>query len=464
MSNEISRMTFRERYSAMLTHLRSQIMAGEWVPGEFIPPERVLIDRYQLSKPSVRKVLATLADEGLIQTLKGKGSIVREVDNQCTVLQLFWLMPSVEYPVIAEIVERFNKVHKHVKVEITQVSRSMISNSTTAEGVFLGKVKPDLIGVGDNYFLYMRSMGLHKFLQPIRHVLPGDIYGKISSAYKDQDELYAAPITFSPVVLAYNKSLFDKQGVAAPDSSWDWGDLLAAATALTERTGHSTERFGFGFATGMNRWPLFVLQNGGVFGQPENGEPDLRTIEALQFTVDLMYKHQVSPIYSTGLAAIGDEMFSREKVAMVLTSYMFTERFKDVDFQWDIAMFPGRNKDAAYGLASAIGVSSSCAFPEAAYTFIDYVLSDSMQAFIKLNSCSIPARSTIASSRKCQYNPVFGQTYYLFEQLIPHLKLLYDLGMNYDELSSLDKELALMWAHVEPVENVFSKLQAICSP
>ncbi len=443
----------------MLTHLRSQIISGEWVPGEYIPPERVLIDRYQLSKPSVRKVLATLADEGLIHTLKGKGSVVREVENQCTVLQLFWLMPSVEYPVISEVVERFNKVHKHVKVEITQVSRSVI-NSTSADGLFVGRVKPDLIGIGDNYFLYMQSLGLQSFLQPIRHALPGDIYGKLASAYKAGEEWYAAPITFSPVVLAYNKSLFRRKGLAEPNSSWNWDELLEAAKSLTERTDQSTDRFGFGFATGLNRWPLFVLQNGGSFGREEHGKPDTRTTEALQFTVDLMYKHQVSPIYSTGLAALGDEMFLREKVAMVLTSYMFTERFKDVDFDWEIAKFPGVSKEAAYGLASGIGISSSCTVPEAAYTFIDYVLSDSMQAFIKLNSCSIPARSTIAASRKNDHSPVLGSAYYLFEELTPHMKLLSDLGMSYEELAALDQELALMWAHVEPVENVYAKLQA----
>src|SRR5690606_5543859 len=113
----------------------------------------------------------------------------------CTVIQLFWFMPSYEFSVISEIVERFNKVNKNIKVEITQISRNAIESST--EGLLMGKVKPDLIGLGNNYFLYMVDQGLDKFLRPINRLLTDDLFESPTRSFTYENQLYAAPITFS---------------------------------------------------------------------------------------------------------------------------------------------------------------------------------------------------------------------------------------------------------------------------
>ncbi|MDF2669396.1 MAG: transporter substrate-binding protein [Paenibacillus sp.] len=461
LSFELDRTTFRERYAHMLASLRSQILSGELVPGDYIPPERVLIEQFQLSKPSVRKVLSTLVEEGLIHTVQGKGSIVNDFEDKCTVIQLFWFMPSYEFSVISEIVERFNKVNKQIKVEITQISRNAISTAT--EGLLLGKVRPDLIGLGNNYFLYMIDKGLDKFLRPIRHLLTEDLFENVTRSFTHGNQLYAAPITFSPVVLAYNKTLFHKKGLDLPNNSWTWNELLHASRELTEVVDDKIEQYGFGFTTGMNRWPLFVLQNGGTFLNPDN-KPSLDdelTMEALQFTIDLMYKHKVSPIYSSGIAAVGEELFLRQKVGMMLTSYMFMEQFKDLDFEWDYVMFPGQAQNVSFGLTSGIGIGPSCTSIEAANKFIQYALSDTMQAFIKKNASSIPARQSIASSRSYQTKKELGQSYYLFEQLVPHMKTLGDLGLSYEEFARIEKELGLLWANVESVEAVAEYIREV---
>ena len=46
-------------------------------PGEFILPENTLSEKYELSRVSVRRVLAQLVDDGLIEKIAGKGNRVR---------------------------------------------------------------------------------------------------------------------------------------------------------------------------------------------------------------------------------------------------------------------------------------------------------------------------------------------------------------------------------------------------
>ncbi|WP_329145405.1 GntR family transcriptional regulator [Streptomyces niveus] len=64
-------------YQQVAAEIRSGIAAGEYEPGAPLPSEAQLIDRYQVSRPTVRKAIAALRAEGLIEVIHGKGSYVR---------------------------------------------------------------------------------------------------------------------------------------------------------------------------------------------------------------------------------------------------------------------------------------------------------------------------------------------------------------------------------------------------
>ncbi len=46
--------------------LREKIVAGEWQPGEMIPSERELSERYGISRMTARQALKELTTEGLL--------------------------------------------------------------------------------------------------------------------------------------------------------------------------------------------------------------------------------------------------------------------------------------------------------------------------------------------------------------------------------------------------------------
>jgi GntR family transcriptional regulator len=63
-------------YHQLYQILRGDIVRGEWQPGDMIPPESELIERYQLSRTTVRQVLDMLSNEGLIYRQQGRGTFV----------------------------------------------------------------------------------------------------------------------------------------------------------------------------------------------------------------------------------------------------------------------------------------------------------------------------------------------------------------------------------------------------
>lgn len=56
--------------------IREKIAAGEWQPGDLIPSERELSERYSISRMTVRQALTELANDGLLHRDQGRGTFV----------------------------------------------------------------------------------------------------------------------------------------------------------------------------------------------------------------------------------------------------------------------------------------------------------------------------------------------------------------------------------------------------
>ena len=59
--------------------IRTSILAGEFTPGEKLPPERELAEMFGVSRPSVREALNTLAAAGLVESYQGGGTVVKSL-------------------------------------------------------------------------------------------------------------------------------------------------------------------------------------------------------------------------------------------------------------------------------------------------------------------------------------------------------------------------------------------------
>ena len=59
--------------------LRKEIESGKYKPGEYIPSERELVERYSLSRTTVRQGIAQLISEGWLYSVPGTGTFVSEV-------------------------------------------------------------------------------------------------------------------------------------------------------------------------------------------------------------------------------------------------------------------------------------------------------------------------------------------------------------------------------------------------
>jgi GntR family transcriptional regulator len=66
------------RYFQLKEIIRERIRSGEWKPGELIPSERELSEKYGISRMTARQAITELVNEGLFYREQGKGTFVSQ--------------------------------------------------------------------------------------------------------------------------------------------------------------------------------------------------------------------------------------------------------------------------------------------------------------------------------------------------------------------------------------------------
>jgi len=66
------------RYYQLKEIMRERVRSGEWKPGDLIPSERELGEKYGISRMTARQALTDLVNEGLFYREQGKGTFVSQ--------------------------------------------------------------------------------------------------------------------------------------------------------------------------------------------------------------------------------------------------------------------------------------------------------------------------------------------------------------------------------------------------
>lgn len=76
----INRESEQPVYVQLADILRRQILAGIYRPGERLPSENMLVETYQVSPMTARRAINLLAAQGVVSTVQGRGTFVKEVE------------------------------------------------------------------------------------------------------------------------------------------------------------------------------------------------------------------------------------------------------------------------------------------------------------------------------------------------------------------------------------------------
>ena len=236
----------------------------------------------------------------------------------------FWGGPE-EIEIEQKNLDEFMRLNPDIKVELGSIPESYEQKiltsvaANTAPDVFLldSVIIPAFINknVLLNLTPYIAPLGIDT----------EQFYQNVLNLAKRGNKLYAFPKDFTPMVIYYNKNLFDEAGLPYPQSGWSWEDYLRYAKLLTKDIDNDgkTDQFGATFSKWLYMWQPWVWANGGDVLNPDGNKAtgyfnSKNTEDAITFLLDLVTVHKVAPSPET-LSAMGGTgmMFYTGKVGMV---------------------------------------------------------------------------------------------------------------------------------------------------
>lgn len=185
---------------------------------------------------------------------------------------------------------------------------------------------PDVFMVGDGDVLKWAEAGYIMDMTTLIEATPGFMDQFAEGSQKQgnvRGHQFALTKDYSNLAVYYNRALFDEAGVPYPEPGWTWDDFLDAAKRLTKVEGGKTVQYGVllsgSWIRAIEPW---VYQAGGDFFSPDGQKASgylnsPETVKAIQFYMDLYFKHKVAPTPAEESANGGaSAMFANEMVAM----------------------------------------------------------------------------------------------------------------------------------------------------
>jgi multiple sugar transport system substrate-binding protein len=164
----------------------------------------------------------------------------------------------------------------------------------------------------------------------------GDFDPLVLDIFRRDGRVLAFPKGFTPMLIAYNKDVFDRAGVPYPRFDWTWEEFRATARALTRDTDGDggTDVWGFWLDRRVFMWVPQLWGLGGdvlcADGRRASGCLDApATVRAFTDLTDLATRDSVTPRFFGLRRSLGDQLrnFYSGRVAMVTAGHFWLPSF-----------------------------------------------------------------------------------------------------------------------------------------
>ena len=313
----------------------------------------------------------------------------------------------------------YQAAHPGAAVQLIEASDAddLITRLSTS---ISGGAPPDVFLM--NYRSYGQFAGkdaiepLDERIESSRAIKVADFYRAPMDAFRWGGQQLCMPQNASSLALYYNRSLFQKYGVAEPRPGWTWRDLVTTATALTRDANGAVIRgteaegtrrvavYGLGVEPQIIRVAPFVWSNGGQFlDDPQRptrftfDTPAAR--EVLKNFLDLRIAYGVVPTDDEVKAEDDEARFANGRLAMLLQSRRVTPTFRTITaFEWDVAPLPAYAQPVSILHSDAYCIPRGSDNKDGAWGFVEFAMGAEGQKIIAGTGRTVPSNIEVSRS------------------------------------------------------------------
>jgi len=419
-----------------------------------LPTYQELMKEYSVSLATVKQAVEYLKNRGMLTTVKGGGIYVGSSKKIKLRIKLD-SVHSLEVPVINDLIKRYEAHNRNVEVEFCDDPEQC-----------------DLCFAEESMIHYNCSRaGFHDLGTLIEKDLKGSgrLHEKLSGYFLFKGHMIAVPLVVMPVVLYYNKKLFKKESIAYPTEEWRWTDFLETAQKLTKDKDGIIRQYGFLKVISNNRWPLFVITNGGrIYDETLEhtfvSKP--RCMEGLVFFRNLFSKYGIAApdAYPEGNYDLPN-LFAQGKTAMSLDSfYQYRDYYDALGEDLGITIPPWNSRKTTLLLSLCAFIPENARHCDESLRLLKFLLKDETQTYIIRSRCGLPvAERLLKPEILSEYtdNENEKKNFNLFLRCI-EIAVPYVVYPKHPEMGDrIHREFTLLWTNMQSVEKTVAQVEEI---
>ena len=302
----------------------------------------------------------------------------------------------------------------------------------TIRTILAGGDVPNVIQVNDDHVKYYAS---NKWLLKL-DAFAKDWTIKREDTYTnfwDFNFFEGKMVSVTPVVKVrfhfYNKTLFDRAGLKEPpdkwaDKSWTWDTALAAAKKITKKEGDRTTVWGWSVSHEAAAASTWIDNNiAGVNDMyNEDGTKFLASTpagyEAMQFLVDLSYKHFVQPPWGINQKESNtSNLWVTGQLGLYYEGSWEIPISRENEFEWNITSNPMKVEGNTGASLVCYGVPSKTKNPKESGTFAAALMEETAQKTWSGTGFGIPVVKAYAKKYYIQPNEKPSRQYVVTDGL-----------------------------------------------
>lgn len=208
---------------------------------------------------------------------------------------------------------------------------------------------------------------------------------RVFEAFQHDGKQLGLPVSFSNVVMFYNKDLFDKAGLEYPTADWTWEDEKKAAEALTDK---EAGVWGDYQPISFHEFYKTVAQAGGEFLNADGTQAVFASPEgeaAATWLVEKSGKTMPTEADGAGTPDFDTNLFKEGKLGMWHSGiWMFGGLSEVADLNWDIVVEPGDAQKASALFANGAAISATSPNVEATAKWVEFLTSSKDMVDLRL--------------------------------------------------------------------------------
>lgn len=302
-----------------------------------------------------------------------------------------------------KLIADFTKDNPGIKVTMESVPFAEYQQKVSV--LAAGRSLPDIAWVSERMLPQFKANGILADVSEFKEDASFKLEDYIPSTldlFRDGDQLLGLPFSTPPVVMFYNKTLFDAAGLTDPNTlaaagQWTWAKFEETAKTLSNKNA-ANRVYGANFFRDWKTWAILSSYSWSFGSGPFNDEMtkftwnDAYGVETFEMLERMMFTDESHP-------KAGEQIsFDAGNVGMFFDNYSYVSKAREITgFEWSIAPMPA----GAKGSVSMLGQAGYTLFkdskhPEEAKKLLKYFASE--QGIQATATYFVPPRTSVLNS------------------------------------------------------------------